>query len=565
MLIRHHLAAISAAAFFIASPALAGPDFVPGRKVQYPSPNLNAPDADKLTLHGPDSTGEIPKMTVGGVPLGALIGRQNGKVTLTPDAVQIQGTGSTGDVSGTSVKPNGLSVSRFLAERAGDALTVMDAGAKTDGTVTSAATVQGFFDFIAGRGAGGTARFPSGRYNFDSVPALPAKVGLDLDAHTCFEGNRAPPIVQEVGQEQSCYSVKTFAGYATENFSTVLNVFQVQPTIPTSKDANGNDIIGLNGQQSAVLIRQRGTNTNPNTSGLVGFEVQQSLAPGPDGRGGIKHGILWPLHALVRIYPEQSPNVALAEIEVHNDSGIEQPKAGDPLYGAVTALHSDNLGNTVSFAAHAPGGSGGWRYATICSQPAVRHWCDATVDANQDVLAGTAMSGANHAQSYGIGKAIEPNRGDADMRSNRSGIKNFAYSDGAGGVVLEASKLVLGGTQVETAWTGYTPSVSAESGSVVPVGGGGAYKVVGKTVSFRVAMTISGKGNASGALYLDLPVPAKELTSLSAMEQVNFVGLASYVQPGRSNAIIKTTNNAFPLTGATGPWLVIVSGTYEAQ
>ncbi|MEN3234742.1 hypothetical protein PUR29_14165 [Methylobacterium ajmalii] len=137
MTFRVRAAAALAAALF-STAALAGPDYSPSKRQQYPSPNLNRADADSLVLRGPNSAGEIPNMTVGGTPLSTLLAnpaqidgagnvtlgplvlgkRQAGKFTMTPDVV-------TGDGSAMGTVGAGP-VARTLAARARDAVYLAD-------------------------------------------------------------------------------------------------------------------------------------------------------------------------------------------------------------------------------------------------------------------------------------------------------------------------------------------------------------------------------------------------------------------------------------------------------
>lgn len=140
-MIRPQIAAALAAAL-LSTAALAGPDYSPSKKGQYPSTNFNAPDVDKLTIHGPASTGEIPNMTVRGQPLSDLLsavpqitnGRlqflngpplgtigSDGKFTLTPDAVTtpsltLTGPGLVGPVDSGTV--GGTAIPSILGAKA---------------------------------------------------------------------------------------------------------------------------------------------------------------------------------------------------------------------------------------------------------------------------------------------------------------------------------------------------------------------------------------------------------------------------------------------------------------
>jgi hypothetical protein len=123
-------AAAALAAALVSTAALAGPDYSPSRRAQYPSPNLNRADVDTLVVRGQGSTGEIPNMTVGGVPLSSVLTGQDGKPVLTPDAVQIRGAGSTGDISGMKVLiPGGGSNPLTLGEAASAAIPIRSFGA----------------------------------------------------------------------------------------------------------------------------------------------------------------------------------------------------------------------------------------------------------------------------------------------------------------------------------------------------------------------------------------------------------------------------------------------------
>ena len=97
--------------------------------------SLQVPDADSLTVgSAPLSSlllkalpsgrraveqGQSDDQTVAGVPLSSVIARPSGRTTLTPDAVQILGKGSTGDLSNVDVVlPGGTA--RSLLDRFAD-------------------------------------------------------------------------------------------------------------------------------------------------------------------------------------------------------------------------------------------------------------------------------------------------------------------------------------------------------------------------------------------------------------------------------------------------------------
>ena len=167
-----------------AAPAVAGPDFSPSKKGQYPSTNFNAPDVDKLTIHGTGSTGEIPNMTVGGRPLSGLLSAipqiengqvkffngpvlgtigPDGKFTLTPEAVTapsltVTGPGLSGPIDSGTV--GGTAIPAILGSKA------PLANPRFSGTVTAPAFAGSGVASTAPRGDGALQRLDG------MVPAL---------------------------------------------------------------------------------------------------------------------------------------------------------------------------------------------------------------------------------------------------------------------------------------------------------------------------------------------------------------------------------------------------------
>lgn len=541
---------------------------------------------------------------VGNLRAGSIIlgKRLSGKTTLTPDAVQILGDGSTGLVSGMTARPkvwpSGLPVfARTFAERAGDGLSVKDFGAKGDGlavdfdafqnpayylgigkqnvTVTpplgGPSTVISDPQPTADR-PGGHIRVPTGQYNLDRQVFTGDGVGMELDSNVCFVGPRpaqngggvwVPDLLAPVGNG-SCSAVKTLAGTTSSaRGSNVLLLAQTQRPVPSIPGVAQ----GIVGQDNALLIRQLVANDNPQTAGLVGMEIQQELA------GGVNFATIWASHILTKLKPGDKPDAKLGEWEFSNFSGQVQPRTGigrtsDPsVVPSTIGLHLTNIGNTPSTAGILFGGGGGWRYGSVCTNGAVTVWCWATVDGNHNPISGTTVDGKTHALSFGIGTATTAENVNGAVQM--TGITPFASSDGAGGVALAASKISVGGVPIEgaaTAWTPYTPTVATASGTVGSNIPAGAYKQIGKTVHFRAELRVSSNGSGAGAVYLGLPAPVKAYTSFSGVEHMaTGNGLAVYAQPGQPAMVVKTANGGgYPITG-TGPWYVVISGTYEAQ
>ncbi|QIJ77125.1 hypothetical protein GU700_22665 [Methylobacterium sp. NI91] len=97
------------------------------------------------------------------VPLGCMT---SGKWQLTPDSLQITGTGSTGDTSGMSARvPNGAA--RTLAERAFDRISILDYGGR--GNFDGSAGTDNLAAWNAAAATGKCVYFPPGAYYFSAA------------------------------------------------------------------------------------------------------------------------------------------------------------------------------------------------------------------------------------------------------------------------------------------------------------------------------------------------------------------------------------------------------------
>lgn len=113
------------------------------------------------------------------LPGGPALGTwQAGKYTAKPDALQIQGAGSTGDVSGMSAKSAAVgAIMRAISDRLADEPTVKDFGAVSDPTcaIDNTAAIQAAINANPGR----LIRIPLGSYCFSSINITASGTGLD--------------------------------------------------------------------------------------------------------------------------------------------------------------------------------------------------------------------------------------------------------------------------------------------------------------------------------------------------------------------------------------------------
>jgi len=132
-------------------------------------------------------------------------------------------------------------------------------------------------------------------------------------------------------------------------------------------------------------------------------------------------------------------------------------------------------------------------------------------------------------------------------------------------VLGAATATTINGAALDNlAWTSYTPTITAQTGTITTSSGTARYKQIGKTIFLTMDITITTAGTGSGSLVLSLPT-----TAFSAM----YVGsVYEYQQSGKSGASFIFTGGATTLSirdSTNGTYIItgnkmIVSITYEA-
>lgn len=112
---------------------------------------------------------------------------------------------------------------------------------------------------------------------------------------------------------------------------------------------------------------------------------------------------------------------------------------------------------------------------------------------------------------------------------------------------------------VGTAWTSYTPVVTAGSGAFTSVTPTGRWQQVGKRVDYRIDIIITTNGTAAGQVYATLPLPIREPTPIFGRE-VNVTAQPLIGNAAGSNVQIVYFDFSYP--GGDGRRLVL-SGSYE--
>ena len=117
----------------------------------------------------------------------------------------------------------------------------------------------------------------------------------------------------------------------------------------------------------------------------------------------------------------------------------------------------------------------------------------------------------------------------------------------------------------ENAWVAYTPTVTADSGTITTYTAEGKYIKRGKLLTISVNVGIANNGTGAGALRVSLPAATIGMTlggTILAGRERNLTSaaLTAYVEAGTSIASILTYNGLYP--GAAGA-AITFSGSYE--
>lgn len=111
------------------------------------------------------------------------------------------------------------------------------------------------------------------------------------------------------------------------------------------------------------------------------------------------------------------------------------------------------------------------------------------------------------------------------------------------------------------AWTVYTPTIAASSGSYTTASANGRYIRVGKIVYFKVTGTITTIGTATGVARIDLPVTAKETGNIFIGREDGVTGVILLGLATTTTMNIYTYDNG----GIMGSgYSYRFTGTYEA-
>jgi hypothetical protein len=125
-----------------------------------------------------------------------------------------------------------------------------------------------------------------------------------------------------------------------------------------------------------------------------------------------------------------------------------------------------------------------------------------------------------------------------------------------------------GGTGITSnsfgAWTAYTPTITAGTGTFTTVAGSGRWAQIGKVVFGTVTVTVTTNGTAAGHVIFTLPTTAHATNLMIGNGRENASSgklLQTYVDGTATQASVFNYDNTYPAADGSS---LLVSFTYEA-
>lgn len=115
---------------------------------------------------------------------------------------------------------------------------------------------------------------------------------------------------------------------------------------------------------------------------------------------------------------------------------------------------------------------------------------------------------------------------------------------------------------INDAWTAYTPTVSASSGTATSAAATGRYKQIGKTVHVQAIVTVTTVGTAAGDVNATLPVSAAFTFGGTSLNITNGKSGYSFVNGG-TPTFMRARDSTFTTYWANGS-IILFGLTYEA-
>jgi len=149
------------------------------------------------------------------------------------------------------------------------------------------------------------------------------------------------------------------------------------------------------------------------------------------------------------------------------------------------------------------------------------------------------------------------------LKNPAGGSLSLVSADGASDltVTFQALTGTAALTSTNNAWTSYTPTITAASGTFTTVSASGAYQTIGKTCILNMNITITTVGTASGTIYATLPFTSAARIQIGGYGmEVNSTGnmLKGYIPSSSTQLQITTYSNGSTIGAGYSPILTVV-------
>ena len=149
------------------------------------------------------------------------------------------------------------------------------------------------------------------------------------------------------------------------------------------------------------------------------------------------------------------------------------------------------------------------------------------------------------------------------LKNPSGGSLNLVSADGASDltVTFQALTGTAALTSTNGAWTSYTPTITASTGSFTTVSATGFYQTIGKTCFVSINITITTVGTASGLIYATLPFTSAARIQIGGWGmETSSTGnmLKGYIPPSSTQLQWTTYSNGFTIGAGYTPTMTVV-------
>lgn len=123
----------------------------------------------------------------------------------------------------------------------------------------------------------------------------------------------------------------------------------------------------------------------------------------------------------------------------------------------------------------------------------------------------------------------------------------------------DADLTAVAASNVASAWTAYTPTVTAGSGAFTTASAVGKYLTIGKLTFVRIAVTITTNGTAATSVIASLPNTTSLSFILAGRETASTGKMLAGIASGTTVTLLNY-DNTYP--GGSG-FILLASGSYE--